>query len=343
MRDKGFIFLLSTILLILFVMCAYSATNQLDTNQTASSLENTNSSLLEGCCSIAYQLEGNNSMISFRRDAQYSANIKIEKINWHGKPAIKQYKEEGGYFCQVIVTSDGWVIGYGGLDDGPDNVKIENLTAGMVLNNSISNSTLEKIQNIKYQYGRGHVLIKAPNGTYGVALESTHFTGVLKPGQYISVPNKASFVRTGTIPLNSSDKVKIMTKLETTDGYGLSRRDITVYNFYTVNNGTFKGNVTDVYLSNDDGSVHGMSTGSLADNVYFNGTLFKASSIPIAPKYMSIGSFNFTDNNTGFNFSFGGGGIFETVMHIIAFILFIIVIALIIRLINTIRYAKRRR
>lgn len=338
MRDKGFLFILITLILVIFTACAYCANNQFDTNQNISTVENTNSSLLEGCCSIAYQLEGNDSIIAFRRDADYSANIKIEKINWHGKPAIKQYKEEGGYFCQVIVTNDGWVIGYGGLDDGPNSKKIENLTANMVLNNNISNSSLEKIQQIKYQYGKGHVLIKAPNGTYGVAVPTTHFTGVLKPGDYISVPNAEQFIRTGKIPLKTPDKIKAMTQLETTDGYGVSRRDITTFYFHSVNNDTFKGNITNISLSNDDGSAWGMSTGGLADNVFFNGTLFNASSIPIAPNYTSIGSINFTDSGQS-----GDGGLFTIIMHAIAFILFIVVICLIIRLINKIRYAKRRR
>lgn len=338
MRDKGFLFILITLILVIFTACAYSATNQADINQNLSTVENTNSSLLEGCCSVAYQLEGNDSMIAFRRDAEYSANIKIENISWHGKTAIKQYKEEGGYFCQVIVTNDGWVIGFGGLDDGPNSKKIENLTANMVLNNSISNKTLEQIQQIKAPYEKGHVLIKAPNGTYGAALPTTHFTGVLKPGDYISVPNKYSFVRTGTIPLNTSDKVKAMTQAAANDGYGVSRRDITTYYFHSVENNTFKGNITNIFLSNDDGSAWGMSTGGLADNVFFNGTLFNASSIPIAPNYTSIGSINFTDSEQS-----GDGGLFTIIMHAIAFILFIVVICLIIRLINKIRYAKRRR
>ena len=36
----------------------------------------------------------------------------------------------------MIVTSDGWVLTYGGKDDGVDNQKIENISREMVKNKS---------------------------------------------------------------------------------------------------------------------------------------------------------------------------------------------------------------
>ena len=336
MRNKRILIILSVLAILIFAIGAYSASQYQDTQ-----VNNTSDELGEGCCSIVCQLDGNNSLTAFRRDANYSADIKIEKINWHGKPAIKQYKTEGGYFSQIIITHDGWVIGFGGLDDGEDSERIENITAGMVLNNTISDKSLAEIEKIKSKYERGHVIIKAPNGTYGVAMATTHFTGVLKSGDYISVPNKYSYVRTGDIQLNSSDKIKIMTNLEISDAYGLVRRDISVFHFYTVDNDTFTGNITDIFISNDDGSFYDMDTGSMADNIIFGNETVKAGDIPIAPKYRSLGSVNFTPDEVGGGLGFFGET-FNTIMHIIAFILFIVVIVLIIRLINKIRYAKRR-
>lgn len=337
MRNKRIIIILSVLVILIFAIGAYSASQNQDTQPITNSSNETS----DGCCSIVCQLDGNNSIISFRRDANYSADVSIEKINWHGKPAIKQYKEEGGYFSQVIITYDGWVIGFGGSDDGEDSKTIENLTAEMVLNNTISNETLKKIGDIKHKYGKGHVIIKAPNGTYGVAMEDTHFMGVLKPGDYISVPNKYSYVRNGDIKLNSSDKIKIMNQLETSDAFGLSRRDITTFYFHNVTNDTFTGNITDIYVSNDDGSTFGMNTGGLADNILILNRTIKASDIPIAPNYTSIGSFNFTPDEVGGSSS--SGGLFNSVMTGIAIILFIVVILLLIRLFNNIRYARRRR
>ena len=94
----------------------------------------------------------------------------------------------------------------------------------------------------------------------------------------------------GSLSLNTSDKVAAMIELAQSDAFGLTRRDITTYHFHTFENNTAKVNVTDAYLSNDDGSKWGMSTGGLVDNVYFNKTLFKAEDIPIAPNYEYMGN-----------------------------------------------------
>ena len=339
MQRKKLIFILGILLIFISVIGAYAADNQDKYGDLAFLLEDNNESDLTGCCSIVCQLDGNNSIFSFRRDAGYSADIYIEKVNWHGKEAIKQYKTDGKYFCQAIVTNDGWTIGYGGLDDGEDNAKIENMTADMIANGTISNKTLSEISQIKNSYGRGHALIKAPDGTYGVAMAGYYFTGKLDPGDYISVPNKPSYVRTGDIQMNSSDKVKIMNKLEISDGYGLDRRDITTYLFQQVENDTFKGNTTDIYASNDDGSYYGMSTGGLYDDIHINGTEIKGGDLPIAPKYKQIGSMNFTesegDNPLGF--------VFNIIYYLIVLILLVIIFVLVVRTINKIRYARRRR
>lgn len=343
MKVKRAIFIISVFLIFITLVGAYASNEKQNIDEVFNILNNTNSSELTGCCSVACQLEGNNSLFSFRRDAENSADIHIEEIDWHGKPAIKQYKTDGGYFCQVIITNDGWVIGYGGIDDGIDNQRIENITADIVLNNSIDNSSLQKIENIKRSYGLGHTLIKSPDGTYGVAMAGTTFNGKLNPGDYISVPNRPHYVRTGNIQLNTSDKIKTMTELATSDMFGLSRRDVTTFSYYQVDNSTYKGNNTDIYISNDDGSMYGMNTGNLRDDVYFNNTVFKKEDIPISPKYATLGSVNFTDSNVdtpseGFNLDSVTQPVFYFffTLHICCLIVFVI------RFINKYRYTKRR-
>ncbi len=91
---------------------------------------------MTGCCSVIMQLERNDSAVSFRRDAGNFADLTIEEQNWHWQKVLKQYKESQEYFVQVIVTSDGWVLTYGGKDDGVDNQKIENISREMVKNKS---------------------------------------------------------------------------------------------------------------------------------------------------------------------------------------------------------------
>ena len=336
MKSERVILLFSIFIVFIFAMGAYSANDNPTYHEIVELLENTNSSDLTGCCSVVCQLDGNNSLMTFRRDSGYSADIFIEKVDWHGKPAIKQYKNEQGYFCQVIVTSDGWTIGYGGLDDGPDNEYVENITADMVVNGNVTEEGLEEIQKIKVAHGRGHAIIKAPDGTYGAVINNTHFTGKLQPGQYLSIPNKYSYFRSGDIQLNASDKVQIMNKLEISDGYGLERRDITTYFFHQVNNDTFKGNITDIFMSNDDGSFYGMNTGNLSDDIHFNGSVIKGSSLPIAPNYTSLGTVKFENPSDNILVS-----ILTTLGYIIAIILIIIIVVIGIRTINKIRYARR--
>ena len=291
MISKRSIFILGIFLILVSVLSVCASDNQQNIYEIQQILDETNASDLTGCCSVALQLDGNNSMFSFRRDANLTADIYVEEIDWHGIPAIKQYKTEGDYFCQVIITSNGWTIGYGGIDDGPDNEKIEETTSKMITDdNSISEDGLVQIQQIKEPYKIGHLLIKAPNGNYGVAFSDNHFTGKLEPGQYIVIPNRQTYMDNGSLSLNTSDKVAAMIELAQSDAFGLTRRDITTYNFHSYENNTAKVNITDAYLSNDDGSKWGMSTGGLVDNVYFNKTLFKAEDIPIAPNYQYMGN-----------------------------------------------------
>lgn len=299
-------------------------------------LADNNASDMTGCCSVVLQEEGANSTIAFRRDANLSADIYIEKINWHGKDAIKQYKTNGGYFCQVIVTSDGWIIGYGGIDDGPDNEKIENITAEMINDNyTISEDGLAKIQQIKQPYKLGHVVIKAPNGNYGIATDKGHFTGKLKPGEYVSMPNRYTYFRSGNLSLNTSDKIGAMNNLAITDMFGLTRRDVTTFEFFVGN----ESNVTNVYLSNDDGSTYGMNTGGLCDNVNFTGTYISADDIPIAPKYKYIGNVTFENpqNELGsFNF-------LTIAIYAITAIVIGVVVFFSYHTVKVLRYRRRRR
>ena len=338
MDNKKFLLILGILIIFISVIGAYASEYKPEYGDLNFLLDETNESELTGCCSIACQLDGNNSIMAFRRDSPSGADIYIENISWHGKPAIKQYKTDGKYFCQVIVTNDGWTVGFGGLDDGEVNEKIENITGEMIANNTIDNATLQTIQDMKKPYGRGHALIKAPDGRYGVAMATTHFTGKLNPGDYISVPNKPSYVRTGDIQMNATDKEQTMHKLEITDAYGLVRRDITTFYFQQIDNSTFKGNITNITLSNDDGSTFGMKTGGAVDNVIFNGTTFKSGDIPIAPKYQRIGSVEYPENDDGGIL----GSIFNILFYIVLFVILFIIACFGIRTYNKIRYARRR-
>lgn len=337
MDFKKTLLILSIIVFFSSVIAVSANYSQDNIHDLQSILENNNESDLTGCCSVVLQQEGNNSIMSFRRDAETASDIFIEKTDWHGKEAIKQYKTSGGYFCQVIITHDGWVIGFGGIDDGDDNIKIENITGNMIENqNNISESTLEQIQQIKASYGLGHIIVKAPNGDYGVATATTHYTGKLAPNQYISIPNRATYIRTGDVLPNATDKIKTMNNLAISDGFGLTRRDVTTFNFQCGN----ESNVTDVYVSNDDGSYWGMSTAGLVDTVNFTGKIIKTDEIPIAPSYKHIGNITFSSTD------FLSGGSFD-IWGIVVFIIIAVIVGVVIffayHTVKVLRYRRRYR
>ena len=250
-----------------------------------------NASDMMGCTSIILQLEGNDSAVSFRRDAGYYADLTIEEQDWHGQKVLKQYKENGGYFVQVVITSDGWIVTYGGEDDGVDNEIIENITGEMVRNKEIDDDSLQKVQDIKSKYKIGHMVIKAPNGDYGVAFNNTHFKGHLNPNDYLSVPNRYKYFRNGSI--DGEDPTQETIKLAMNDIFGLTRKNIMTYHYMKVENETPNHVAIDIFASNDDGAMWNQVNSTKADNFYYNGTFHSRDNIPIAPEKEYVGTHMF--------------------------------------------------
>jgi len=330
MNLKKKFFVLSIFILFISICGIYSIHSPQNTDALPVVLDETDES---GCCSVVLQLEGNDTVMSYRRDANLTADIYIEQVDWHGHPAVKQYKTEHGYFNHVIVTNDGWVIGLGGIDDGEDNQKCENIATEMISDDfSISTYALQEIQNIKKPYKRGHIIIKAPNGNYGFATNDMLKTGKLKPGEYISMPNKYEYSRKGNITSNSTDNVKNMIELAQSDVYGLNRRDIFVYDF----NCTSEGNTTDIYISNDDGSLVDRNNTDCFDNVIFNNTKYEGSKILIAPNYQKIGSVTYGVQKSNFEN-------LTILLVLVAFVVFVaILFFIVLRFVRFIKYHNRR-
>ena len=294
MNLKKKIFVLSIFIIFISICGIYSMNNPQNTDALPLILNETDES---GCCSVVLQLDGNDTIMSYRRDANLTADIYIEQVDWHGHPAIKQYKTENGYFNHVIVTNDGWIVGLGGIDDGEDNERCEKIASEMISDdNSISQYALQQIQDIKKPYKKGHIIIKAPNGNYGFATDEKIKTGKLNPGEYISMPNKYEFSRKGNVALNSSDKIRTMVELAQSDLYGLNRRDVFVYDFHIDEN----GNTIDIFLSNDDGSRADSDTKDSYDDVLFNNTKYEGSKLPLGPNYEQIGSVTYEHQNSNF-------------------------------------------
>ncbi len=289
------------IFILIFFLCVISLFGlySLDLHDTTvANSPNTNETDMIGCCSIVLQLDGNETVMSYRRDSDLDADIHIENIDWHGYNVVKQYKTDNNYFCHVIVTSDGWIIGLGGTDDGIDNQIAENITARMINdNNTISEADLKEIQELKEPYGRGHVVVKAPNGNYGFATVDQLKIGKLVPGQFISIPNDYQYSRGDNITIGTDDKIGEMMNLSRSDLYGVDRREIIAYD---VNIGE-NNNTTDIYISNEDGALVGVDNSIYIDDVYVNDTLIKGEEIPLAPDYKKIGSVTFHGENNSFD------------------------------------------
>lgn len=251
-----------------------------------------------GCCSFYLQVSATESVAGFRRDATNALNIYIKNVKWHGRTAIKQYKLGNSYFFHSITTSDGWMIGTGGIDNPAINRAIENLAGQIVKANKIKSSYLKKIQNYEKRLGLGHFSIKAPDGRYAVVWLNGYWTGKLKPGEYISVPNLKSCYRQGNYDKFSSDPVKAAVKVGATDSFGVNRRDITVFHWMSTTDKNFKiTSLVKTYAANDNGKLVGRSTAALKDNIYYKNMFISKYKLPSSPnmKYLGIHKFGNID------------------------------------------------
>jgi len=247
-----------------------------------------------GCCSFYLQVSGTESVAGFRRDATNGLTIYIKNVKFAGRTAIKQYKLGYGYFFHSITTSDGWMMGTGGMDNVGINKAIQSLAGKMVKSNKIKTSYLKKIRSYERSLGIGHFSIKAPDGRYAVVWLNGYWTGKLKPGEYLSVPNYMSCYRHGTYAKFGSDPVKAAVKVGATDSFGVNRRDITVFHWKSTTNKNFKTtSLVKTYAANDNGKLVGRSTGYLKDSIEYKNKFVSKYKLPSAPKYKFLGTHKF--------------------------------------------------
>ncbi len=248
----------------------------------------------EDCCSFFLQVSESESVGGFRRDNLDTVNILVEPFKWAGKTAVKHYKKSGSYFVHLIVSSSGWIVGNGGLDDVPVIKSIENMAEKMVKSNKIQVKYLKKIFSYKRSIGFGHFSIKAPNGKYAVVWQSGYITGKLKPGEFSCSPNSRPYYRHSTYAKYSTNPVKAAIKVGATDGYGTNRRQITVFHWKATTDKNYKTtSVVKVYSANDNGRFVGVSSAHLKDNIYFKNKFFSKNRLPYAPHYIHIGTQKF--------------------------------------------------
>ena len=246
-----------------------------------------------GCCSVFVQVSSSEAVAGFRRDSTYAADILIISQSWWGKTALKQYKTTGSYSFHLIITCDGWMIGTGGRDDPTINRNIERLAGKMVSDGCLQRPVLNKIKGYIGYLGIGHFAIKTPNGRYAAVWLNGMDLGVLKPGEFISVPNYKSCYRHGTYARYGSHPASAAIKIAATDSYGINKRDIIVYHWKATTRDYKTTSIAKVYGSNDDGRYSGRSTGYLKDNIKFKNVYYSKNSLPYAIRAKVLGIHNY--------------------------------------------------
>lgn len=251
----------------------------------------------EDCCSFYLQVSDTESVGGFRRDNTAATTITVKDCTINGLSAVKHSNANG--FVHLIVFSNGWIVGNGGLDSGEFIKNMQNWVSDMVKSNKIKMSYINKIYRYKRSINFGHFAIKAPNGQYAVAWKNKIITGKLKPGEFLCTPNFKEYYRHGTFTKYSKDPAKAAIKVGATDKYGVNRRQIVILHWKATTDKNYK--VTSslkCYAANDNGRFVGVSSGRLVDTVKFKSKTVSGHSLPKVPnmKYMGSHKFGNIDN-----------------------------------------------
>jgi Bacterial Ig-like domain len=231
-----------------------------------------------GCCSVLVHVKKGHDVFAFRRDSTYTANLYFKRSKWYGKDTIKEYKKVNGYFFHTIISTGGWIIATGGPDIPYLNRKLEALAGRTSISGHITKKTLNSAYSILRKEGMGHFIIKAPNDLVGLVIynggktKKTLFK--MNNGRYVSVPNSPIFYRSGYT--NKIDPVSSAIHIETTDRWGLNRRNIITYN------------VTSTYFSTNV-KIWASTCRRTPDNIIFGGKKIGKYTLPHIPNKKFIG------------------------------------------------------
>ena len=254
---------------------------------------NINNDLDEGCCSVIIQVTGNHHVVAFRRDATFPADLMITQNSFYGKNAEIQYKVNGGLFYHTVITSDGWIVGSGGIGSNY-NHELMSLAGQIMENGAIDQESMQKAQSILTRMEVGHFLIKGPDNYVGFVIQ---FTGTtlnklfkMQDGEFISVPNAPQYYREGKYAVFNSNPIRAAAEIEGTDLWGINRRDVIIHDVQkNVNNTTLQ-----IWASFDDGSMINRNDGKGGpDDIQFlDNQITYGKDLPIIPNMTGIGQMN---------------------------------------------------
>ena len=265
------------------------AYNIIGTAAASDSVGNNYSDELTGdeCCSVYVRINQTDFAMSHRRDGGINLTDILEKDDDY----FRQFKPCSEYFFLSKVYTNGWVIGTGGWDDSCENEKVEAIASDMVKNQKITMEALEAIFEIKKSVTVGHLLIVAPDGTYGnvITYKGNDFLkmGVLGDGDYIISPNSPDYRREGHLD-GIEDIVESNINLSARDWYGSERHCILVHHV-NINEAGFSDSI---YVSNEDGSfVDDPDNKDYIDYFWFKEEFTPNYEIPSVLDYMYLGTF----------------------------------------------------
>lgn len=284
------------LLLFMFfiIFISVASISAVDTNRTDVGFDPSDSR----CCSFVIQ-DGSETVFAFRQDAPLEdLGVIVHNDSWDDVEIIREEIDSNeSYFTHAVVTQNGWVFSQGGSHYDDANRDIENIAREMSRSNTISLTSLAKIQNILKDYDYGHVLIKAPDGRYGIVYSNVSFTGTLKSGEYLIVPNDYELYRYGNYANYSADPVDAIVKICSYETSGSNRSNLYVYDYYAhdVDDGQKYG--VDFYVTNDNGHNVGLNTSSIVSYFWYNGKFYPASSVPEIPEKQYVATYIFENKS----------------------------------------------
>ena len=258
---------------------------------------NINNDLDEGCCSVIIQVTGNRHVVAFRRDATFPADLIITQNSFYGKNAEIQYKVNGGLFYHTVITSDGWIVGSGGIGSNY-NRELMSLAGQIMENGAIGQNFMQKAQSILTRMEVGHFLIKSPDNHVGFVI---YFTGdtlnklfKMQDGEFISVPNAPQYYREGNYTAFNSNPIRAAAMIEGTDLWGINRRDVIIHDVQkNVNNTALQ-----IWASFDNGSMINRDKDKCGpDDIQFlDDQITYGKDLPVIPNMTQIGQMNLVND-----------------------------------------------
>ncbi len=233
-----------------------------------------------GCCSVLIHVGPGHDVLSYRRDSANSADILIDRIDFGGQNAIKEYKVQGGYFTHTIITENGWIIGIGGKDDSNTTKRLEQLASCIISKDHIEKGDINMANTIIEKNGWGHFLIKSPDDNVGITScdYRVHKSMVklfkMKDGDYIKVPNNPRYYGKGKFSRFSKDPDNAAIRIIGNDIYGQSRKDVITYDY------DYKK--VSIWASFDGGAFLGGPHGN-PDNIQYIGNEIDGNDLPVIP------------------------------------------------------------